>query len=68
MAVQTISLLIMAWLMKSVVVDNLGAGIVPAAVRSLLDALLWPLLSSVLVSSAVLTLDGAALLLNGVMG
>jgi uncharacterized membrane protein YvlD (DUF360 family) len=66
-AVQTTALLIMVWLMDSVVLDDLGAGVVAVAAIGLLNALLWPLLSYVLVPFALLTLGLAALLLNGFM-
>jgi uncharacterized membrane protein YvlD (DUF360 family) len=66
-AIQTIALLIMAWLLRGVSVDNVSTAIVAAAVIGLLNALLWPLLSYVLVPFAVLTLGIAALLLNGFM-
>ncbi len=64
--IQTIALLIMAWLMDSVSVDSTGTAIVAAAVIGLLNALLWPILSYILVPFAILTLGFASLLLNGV--
>ena len=66
-AIQTVALLIMTWLMDSVEVDSLGTAVVVAAVIGLLNAFLWPLLTTILVPFAVLTLGIASLLLNGLM-
>ncbi len=66
-AIQTISLIIMALIMDSVRIESLGIAIVASAVIGLLNALLWPLLSYILVPFAVMTLGLAALLLNGVL-
>ncbi len=63
--IQTVALIIMALLMDSVYVESIGAAIVVTAVIGFLNALLWPLLTYILVPFAVLTLGIAALLLNG---
>ena len=65
--IQTVALLIMAWLMDSVSVESVGTAIVAAAVIGLLNALLWPILSYILVPFAMLTLGLASLLLNGAL-
>ena len=64
-AIQTAALIIMAFLLNGVTIDSLGTAIWAAAIIGLLNALLWPLLSFVLVPFAVLTLGIGALLLNG---
>lgn len=67
--IQTVALLIMAWLMDSVTIAPIGTGtaLVVTAVIGLLNALLWPLLSYFLVPFAVLTLGIGALLMNGLI-
>ena len=63
--IQTVALSIMALLMDSVEVTDLRTAIVVTAVIGLLNALLWPILSYIIVPFAVLTLGIAALILNG---
>ena len=63
--IQTVALLAMAWLMDSVLLESLSAGLAVTAVIGLLNALLWPILSYLLIPFAVLTLGFGALLLNG---
>ena len=63
--IQSAALVIMAYLLNGVSIDSFGTVVVAAAVIGLLNALLWPLLSFVLVPFAVLTLGIGALLLNG---
>ncbi len=65
--IQTVALLIMALLMDSVSVTDIRAALAVTAVIGLLNALLWPILSYVIVPFAVLTLGIAALLLNGLI-
>ena len=65
--IQTVALLIMTWLMDSVSIDRFVTAIVVTAVIGLLNALLWPILSYVIVPFAVLTLGLAALALNGLI-
>ncbi len=63
--IQTVALLIMALLMDSVSITDIRAALAVTAVIGLLNALLWPILSYIIVPFAVLTLGIAALLLNG---
>ncbi len=65
--IQTVALLIMAWLMDSVLVETITTALAVTAVIGLLNALLWPILSYLLVPFAVLTLGLGALLLNGLV-
>jgi putative membrane protein len=65
--IQTAALLFMAWVMDSVVVQGLWTAIAATAVIGLLNALLWPLLSRVLLPFAVLTLGIVALMMNGLI-
>jgi uncharacterized membrane protein YvlD (DUF360 family) len=57
----------MSFLLNRVTVDNIAAAIRAAAIIGLLNALLWPLLSFVLIPFAVFTLGIGALLINGFM-
>ena len=66
-AIQTTALIIGSLLLGGVEITNLGTAIATAAVIGLLNALLWPLLSYILVPFAVVTLGLGALLLNGLM-
>ena len=66
-AIQTVALIIMAFLLNGVTIDSFGTALWGAAIIGLLNALLWPLLSFVLVPFAVFTLGIGALLINGVM-
>jgi putative membrane protein len=66
-AIQSLALIIMAWLLDSVQIDTVGTAIVAAAVIGLLNALLWPLLSYIVLPFAVLTLGLASLVMNGVI-
>jgi uncharacterized membrane protein YvlD (DUF360 family) len=61
-----VGLVLMAWLLPGVSVDTLGTAIVAVAAIALLNGLLWPLLSYVILPFAVLTLGLASLLMNGV--
>ena len=63
--IQTVALLIMAYLMDSVQIESIWVALAVTAVDGLLNALLWPLLTSILVPFAILTLGIGALLLNG---
>jgi uncharacterized membrane protein YvlD (DUF360 family) len=58
-------LLLMAWLLPGVSVDSLGTAIVAVLAIALLNGLLWPLLSYVLLPFAVLTLGLLSLVVNG---
>jgi len=64
--VALVALLLMAWILPGVSVDTLGTAIVAVAIIALLNALLWPLLSYVILPFAVLTLGLVSLLVNGV--
>jgi putative membrane protein len=64
-AVQVVAFSIMTLLLDGVQVDNLGTAILVVLVIALLNAVLWPILSYILVPFAVLTLGLVALLLNG---
>ena len=63
--IQTVALIVMALLMESVQIANLRTALAVTAVIGLLNALLWPILSYVIVPFAVVTLGIAALILNG---
>ncbi|MES0344302.1 MAG: phage holin family protein, partial [Anaerolineales bacterium] len=66
-AISAVALLIMSYLLDGVQMQSPSVAIVGAAVMGLLNALLWPLLSFVLVPFAVFTLGFAALLMNGLV-
>ena len=65
--VQVLSLAIMAWLLSGLQVDGVWTAIVAVGVIALLNALLWPLLSYLILPFAVLTLGLASLALNGAL-
>ena len=54
--IQALALLILTFFLKGLSADSLGVALAAAAVIGLLNALLWPLLSYVLLPLAVLTL------------
>ncbi len=60
-----VGLLLMAWILPGVSVDTLGTAILAVAVIALLNAILWPLLSAIILPFAVLTLGIVTLLVNG---
>lgn len=64
-AVQTIGLIIMSALMDSVYVKNVSTALVATALVGLLNALLWPILSYVVVPFAVFTFGILVLVVNG---
>jgi putative membrane protein len=66
-AIQTVFLIFLAWLIPGLHIDGVGAAIVAVAVIGLINALLWPLLSYVILPFAVLTLGLAALVLNAIL-
>jgi putative membrane protein len=66
-AISAIALIVMSYLLNGVYIESLGVAIIGAAVIGLLNALLWPLLSFVLVPFAVFTLGFAALVMNGLV-
>ena len=61
-----VGLLLMAWLLPGVSVDTLGTAILAVAAIALLNGLLWPLLSYVIMPFVVLTLGLVSLLMNAV--
>ena len=66
-AIQSLFLVFLAWLIPGVHIASLGAAIVGVGVIALTNALLWPLLSFVIVPFAVFTLGLAALFMNAVL-
>ncbi len=66
-AIQTVFLIFLAWLIPGVHIDSVGAAIFAVAVIALINALLWPLLSYIILPFAVLTLGLAALVLNALL-
>jgi putative membrane protein len=65
--IEALALVLLTFLLRGLRVDSLETAFVAAAVIGLLNALLWPLLSYVLLPFAVLTLGLLALVLNGVI-
>jgi putative membrane protein len=65
--IEALALLLLTWLLRGLTVDSFGAAMVAAAAIGLLNALLWPLLSYLILPFAVLTLGLAALAMNGVI-
>ena len=65
--ISAVALIIMSFLLNGVQIESLRVAIVGAAFIGLLNALLWPLLSFILVPFAVITLGFAALLMNGLV-
>ena len=65
--ISAVALIIMAFLLNGVQIESVRVAIAGAAVIGLLNALLWPLLSFILVPFAVITLGFAALLMNGLV-
>jgi uncharacterized membrane protein YvlD (DUF360 family) len=66
-AIEAIGLLVMAWLLPSVHVSSLLAAVLAVAVIGLLNAVMWPILSYLILPFAVLTLGLASLVLNGAL-
>jgi uncharacterized membrane protein YvlD (DUF360 family) len=63
-AIEVLGLLLMAWLLPGVRLESLLATIVAVAAIGILNALLWPLLSTLILPFAVLTLGLLSLALN----
>ena len=63
--IEVVGLLIMAWLLDGLVIENAGAAILAVAVIGLLNALLWPILSRIFLPFAVFTAGLFFLFLNG---
>ncbi len=66
-AVQVVAFAIMAILLSGLQVNNLGMAVIAVLILALLNALLWPILSYILIPFSVLTLGLVAPLLNGLM-
>jgi putative membrane protein len=64
---EVIGLVLMAILLNGLTIDRLGLAIVAVALIGLLNALLWPILSRILLPFAVFTGGLLFLVLNGVM-
>jgi putative membrane protein len=64
---EVIGLLFMAWLLDGLQIATVGTAIAVVIVVGLLNALLWPILSRILLPFAVFTAGLFFLLLNGVM-
>jgi len=64
---QVIALLVMVWLLPGLKIDSLETAILVIAVLGLVNALLWPILTNLLLPLVVLTLGLFSLVLNGVM-
>jgi uncharacterized membrane protein YvlD (DUF360 family) len=62
-----LSLLLLSALLSGFVLDGALAALGAAAAIGLLNALIWPVLARIALPLTVLTLGGAALLLNGVL-
>jgi uncharacterized membrane protein YvlD (DUF360 family) len=62
-----LSLLLLSELLDGFVLDGALAALGAAAVIGLLNALIWPVLARIALPLTVLTLGGAALLLNGLL-
>lgn len=66
-AIQVAVLLLVDWLLPGVHVDTAAQAFLAVGVITLLNALLWPLLSSIILVFAVFTLGLASLVMNGVL-
>ena len=66
-AIESFALVLMSFILDGLTIDSVGTAILAAAAIGLLNALLWPLLSYIILPFAVLTLGLAALFLNGVI-
>ncbi len=64
---QVVGLLFMVWLLPGVSVDSLLTAAVAVAAIGLVNALLWPMLSYLILPFAVFTLGLLSLVLNGVL-
>jgi uncharacterized membrane protein YvlD (DUF360 family) len=63
--IQTLALITLTLLLDGLTVDRVGTALLAVAVISLLNALLWPLLSSLLLPLTVITLGLFSFVLNG---
>jgi len=65
--IQALALLFLTWLLSGLQINSIWTAFAGAAVIGLLNALLWPLLSYILLPFAVLTLGLLTLVLKGVV-
>jgi putative membrane protein len=65
--IQVAVMVLVAWLLPGVHLETVATAFVAVGVIALLNALLWPLLSSLILPFAVLTLGLASLVMNGVL-
>ncbi len=65
--IQALALILMTAILSNLYVDSMATAFIAAAVIGLLNALLWPLLSYLILPFAVLTLGLASLVMNGVI-
>ncbi len=65
--IQVVGLLVMTWLLPGVSVDSLLTAVVAVAAIGLVNALLWPILSYLVLPFAVFTLGLLSLVLNAVL-
>jgi uncharacterized membrane protein YvlD (DUF360 family) len=65
--IEALALLLLAALLGGLTIDSLRTAVIAAAIIGLLNALLWPILTYVLLPFAVFTLGLLALVLNGVI-
>ena len=66
-AIEVIGLLLMVWLLPGVQVDSLLTAIVAIAAIGVINGLLWPLLSYIILPFAVLTLGLVSLAANALL-
>jgi putative membrane protein len=66
-AIEIVGLLFMAWLLPGVQIDSLGTAILAVAVIGVVNALLWPILTYLILPFAVFTLGLLSLVLNGAL-
>ena len=64
---EVVGLLLMAWLLDGLSIDRLGTAIWAIVIISLLNALLWPILSRIFLPFAVFTAGLFFLFLNGLL-
>lgn len=64
-AFEVVGLLFMAWLLDGLIVEDVSTAFLAVAVIGLLNALLWPILSRILLPFAVFTAGLLFLVLNG---
>ena len=55
-AINTVALMLLAWLLQGFSIENWGSGLALAAVLGLLNALVWPLLIRIALPLTVITL------------